>query len=273
MKLSLPPAIADKPHRDLTRQVTKSSFVGFGGLGDVYKGEWTNPDTGRCSVVAVKLLRVVYEKPEDWDKMSERLNREAWVWDQLEDPNVLPFLGISNDVGGEFASPALISPLCTKGHVLDYMRKNPNVDRLKLAVGVAKGLRYLHSLQIIHGDLKGTNVLISDDCEPLLCDFGRSRIIGHRGFTTRVLGALAYQAPELIHVMEEAAIDAETDKEVPMDDSPIDKEIFSENLTTKSDVYAYAMVALEVCSVLNIIWKDGVFGPGPRNCRGILQVS
>ena len=61
--------------------------------------------------------------------------------------------------------------------------------------------------------------------------------------------------------MEEAATDAETDEEVPVDDSPIDKEIFSDKLTTKTDVYAYAMVALEVCSVLDIICKGGVFGP------------
>jgi len=248
MAPSLPPAIAHKPHKDLTGQATKSSFVGFGGLADVHEGEWTKPGPGQSSVVAIKLLRVVYDrdKPEDWDKMSERLNREAWAWHDLTHPNILPFYGISNDAGGKGASPALISPLCTKGHVLDYLKKNPDVDRLKLAVGVAKGLRYLHSLKIIHGDIKGTNILIGDDCEPLLCDFGRSRIIGHRGFTTRVLGVLAYQAPELIHATEEAAKDAEIDEEVPMDDLPIDKEIFSDKLTTKTDVYAYAMVALEI---------------------------
>ena len=68
MELSLPPAIADKPHRvrvtvllhmhhsheiqDLTGQVTKGSFVGFGGLADVHKGEWTNPGTGQSAVVS-----------------------------------------------------------------------------------------------------------------------------------------------------------------------------------------------------------------------------
>jgi serine/threonine protein kinase len=180
------------------------------------------------------------------NRAAQRLNREAWAWHDLAHPNVLPFYGISNDAGGKNTSPALISPLCTKGHVLDYLKKNPDVDRLKLVVGVAKGLRYLHASNIVHGDLKGTNILVGDDCEPLLCDFGRSRIIGNRGFTTRVLGVLAYQAPELIHVMEEAATDAETDEEVPVDDSPIDKEIFSDKLTTKTDVYAYAMVALEI---------------------------
>ena len=65
---TLPPVIARKPHRvsiyvlfytnhshkiqDLTGQVTKGYQVGFGGLTDVYKGEWTNPSTGRSSVVS-----------------------------------------------------------------------------------------------------------------------------------------------------------------------------------------------------------------------------
>jgi hypothetical protein len=76
-----------------------------------------------------------------------------------------------------------------------------------------------------------------------------------------ILGALAYQAPELIRSMEEHVEDAEIDEEVPMDDSPMVEEILSDKLTTKTDVYAFAMVALEVCSVLDIICKGGAFRP------------
>jgi len=94
-----------------------------------------------------------------------------------------------------------------------------------------------------------------------------------QGFTSRVLGVLAYQAPELIHVMEQAAVDAETDEEVPEDESPIDKEIFSDALTTKTDVYAYAMVALEVCSTLGIIRNHGMLRfcvlKLPRDCASV----
>lgn len=252
---SLPPAIADKPHRNLTGQVIKSPdgyVLGYGGLADVHKGEWTNPSTKKCTTVAIKLLRAVFENPSDWDKMSQRLNRETWVWDQLTHPNVLPFLGISNDAGGPGSSPALISPLCTHGDVLKYLQRKQDADRLKIVVGIAEGLRYLHSMGIIHGDMKGTNVLMGDNGDPLLCDFGRSRIIGHRGFTSRVLGTIAYQAPELIHArtQEEAAtdIDADVDEEVHVDESPADKEIYSDKLTTKTDVYGYGMVALEILS-------------------------
>jgi hypothetical protein len=64
--------------------------------------------------------------------MTQRLNRETWVWDQLDDPNVLPFLGISNDAGEAGSAPALITPLCTNGHVLTFLTQNPDADRLHL---------------------------------------------------------------------------------------------------------------------------------------------
>jgi hypothetical protein len=73
------------------------------------------------------------------------------------------------------------------------------------------------------------------------------------------LGVFAYQAPELIATTE-AATDAETDEEVPINESPIDREIYSDKLTTKTDVYAYAMVALQVCSVFDVIHQDDVLG-------------
>jgi hypothetical protein len=86
-----------------------------------------------------------------------------------------------------------------------------------------------------------------------LCDFGRSRIIGRGGFTSRVLGVLVYQAPEL-QGLEGVAIADGTEAGVTI----VEKEIFSDKLTKQTDVYAYAMVTLEVCSKVHRVlsWSD-----------------
>jgi hypothetical protein len=54
--------------------------------------------------------------------MTQWLNRESWVWDRLTHANVLLFLGISNNAGDEGSSPAFVSPLCTNGHITDYLK-------------------------------------------------------------------------------------------------------------------------------------------------------
>jgi serine/threonine protein kinase len=78
-------------------------------------------------------------------------------------------------VGDKTDAPALISPLCTKGDMTRFLKENGNADRLEMvshfdisfavssfcikAVGIAKGLRYLHLKDIIHGDLKPVSSL------------------------------------------------------------------------------------------------------------------
>ena len=87
------------------------------------------------------------------------------MWRHLKHPNILPLLGVT------ITPFQLISDWMSGGDLLRYVEKNPNVDRLKL-VGVpfatfthiltpyqlsdvAKGLFYLHSCNVVHGDLKG----------------------------------------------------------------------------------------------------------------------
>jgi serine/threonine protein kinase len=127
-------------------------------------------------------------------------------------------------------------------------------------VGVTKGLQYLHSKAVIHGDLKPVRfqLLSIPDCRArlshhpdkhpywwwwwsLLGDFGRCRIAGHRGSTTLAFAATGYQAPELIGARRSADTN-----EAPSNESYTNREIFHDKLTTKTDVFAYAMVSLEV---------------------------
>jgi serine/threonine protein kinase len=79
--------------------------------------------------------------------------------------------------------------------------------------------------------------LVADDGRALLCDFGRSRIINHQGFTSLFAGAARYMAPELIL----------KGKEMPeVDDGKDNSFDPSEFLSKESDVYAFSMVGVEV---------------------------
>ncbi|KLO11000.1 kinase-like protein, partial [Schizopora paradoxa] len=102
------------------------------------------------------------------------LVRELRLWSQLEHPNVLPLLGFYLE--GANAIPNLISEWMINGTVTMYIRNRPfDVLELIYIVGIASGLCYLHfEKSIVHSDLKGSNILVSDDGRPLLADFGLS---------------------------------------------------------------------------------------------------
>lgn len=66
-------------------------------------------------------------------------------------------------------------------------------------IEIAEGLAYLHQRSIIHGDLKGNNVLISSGEHVLLCDFGLAKHVTYRTSTSlRGAGSIPWQSPELL---------------------------------------------------------------------------
>ncbi|KAJ7933913.1 kinase-like domain-containing protein, partial [Mycena leptocephala] len=167
-----------------------------------------------------------------------RIKREASLWAPLEHDNLLPFFGVCDDIA---PYPVLISPLYKLGDVGEFLRKNPAVNRPDIVLGVASGLEYLHDHDIVHGDLKPSNVLVDEQFVPHICDFGISKILNSPGFTTTSLGTFAYMAPELFLVVGSG----EQEGTVP-------------STTKKSDVYSFALLALEV-SV-----------PGPGGVRNLV---
>ena len=76
-------------------------------------------------------------------------------------------------------------------------------------IGIGEGLKYMHSWNVVHGDLKGVNVLISgtaSDPIPVLCDFGLSKISDIPGFTTVVQGTTNWMAKELLGESDEECV-------------------------------------------------------------------
>ncbi|KAF9255854.1 kinase-like protein [Marasmius fiardii PR-910] len=172
--------------------------IAAGGFGDVWKGvigESTEP-------VCLKVVKIYQNS--DAEKLSTEYIREAIVWRQLQHPNLLPFLGIYHLEHDR--QICLISPWMEKGNLVQYLKKTPreDVEHHTLVHDVAAGLCYLHSRKIVHGDLKGVNVLMTDSGRACIGDFGLARVADTHGIrvttsSSRSVGTGRWLAPELLN--------------------------------------------------------------------------
>lgn len=126
--------------------------------------------------VALKVLRGLRVEEMKMEKYKTRCERQVRIWSSLRNDHILPLYGICKDDG---PFPYLVSPWCSNGDALRYLRGKPPRDVLNICLGAAYGLQYLHSLEpsVIHGALQGSNILISDEGRALLADFGVANLI------------------------------------------------------------------------------------------------
>lgn len=166
-----------------------------GGFADVYKGSYM----GRA--VCVKVIK----RPQSTHELGAYI-KEIVMWGHLSHPNILPFFGVSvADVGGG-PKIRIVSPWMDKGNLSDYAPKISQAFRMRLILDVINGLFYLHKLAIVHSDLKGNNVLISNEDRALITDFGISHIAAAashgvtQGHTNSYIGyTLRWAAPEMFN--------------------------------------------------------------------------
>ncbi|KAF7968619.1 hypothetical protein HWV62_30013 [Athelia sp. TMB] len=213
---------------DLTGRVKKTAKYCFanGSLADIWLGELQKKD-GTTQIVAVKVIRSVWDQ-ECLERLNTKLIREALVWSRLEHPNITPFYGISFDLGVRSA-PCLVSPYYINGTLSKYLESNTEINKIALICQIASGLAYLHQNDVVHGDIKSSNILINDEREASISDFGLSRLLQYTGFTTKVVGGTyRWMAFELVN--------PENDEE----EEPA--------ITTATDVWAFAMTVLEILS-------------------------
>ncbi|KAK7685744.1 hypothetical protein QCA50_011090 [Cerrena zonata] len=208
--------------------------------------------TTRHEDVCVKALRALGDlsRKESRDKQITQVMREMTTWVNLRHTNILPLLGYCELPGEHFIG--LVSEWKQEGHILRYIGSNPNpeADKLSLLIGCANGLSYLHNHNVVHSDLKCQNVLItlsSTGPIPLICDFGTSRIIGMRGYTTRSSwGTQGFLAPEL---------------EEDVQGTP----------TRASDVWSFAVMAYQLFTEREYLSRNERFGSKeyPGDVRGL----
>ncbi|CAE6453895.1 unnamed protein product [Rhizoctonia solani] len=183
--------------QDLSGELDLSSFgeypVSHGGLSDIYRGLRLDGVQ-----VAVKVLRVSVDSISQGSKHLKHAARELHTWSRCSHPNIMPLLGLAvfrDRIG-------MVAYWMKHGNLPEYLKMMPGANRYSMCVQICEGLSYLHRIRIIHCDLKGANVLVSDEGTPLLTDFGTSLVSDRTLRFTATTGGLSctlrWSAAELL---------------------------------------------------------------------------
>ncbi|XP_004249535.1 probable serine/threonine-protein kinase PBL11 [Solanum lycopersicum] len=226
--------------RSATRNFRPDSVVGEGGFGSVFKG-WVDEHTlaaskpGTGIVIAVKKLN-----QEGWQGHREWLAEINYLG-QLHHPNLVNLIGYCLEEDHRL----LVYEFMPKGSMENHLFRRGSYYqplswslRMKVALGAARGLAFLHNAEtkVIYRDFKTSNILLDSDYNAKLSDFGLARDgpVGDQSHvSTRVMGTYGYAAPEYLS---------------------------TGHLTAKSDVYSFGVVLLEILSGKKAIDKNRPMG-------------
>ncbi|KAG8718869.1 hypothetical protein FRC09_011986 [Ceratobasidium sp. 395] len=139
--------------------------ISSGGFGDIYRCKLKNEIE-----VAIKTIRLYVDSSEQSQKHAKHAARELYTWSKCQHPNVQQLLGLVMFRG----QIGMIAAWESNGDMPQYLERSRDVDRCKMSIEIVEGLCYLHESGVVHGDLKGANVLISENGSPRLTDFGNA---------------------------------------------------------------------------------------------------
>ncbi|KAL4582357.1 hypothetical protein LXL04_006904 [Taraxacum kok-saghyz] len=199
-----------------TNNFDENLVIGRGGFGNVYKCS----TIGSAREVAVKRLHSMSNQG------AHEFEAEVEVLSKLRHGNLVSLLGYCN----EEKEMALIYEFMPNGTLEENLHKSDSslswLQLLKISIGAARGLDYLHtgtSTQhgVIHRDVKSSNILLDANFDAKIADFGLARIglIDRTHVSTAVKGTFGYMDPSYF---------------------------YTGKLTTSSDVYAFGVVLFEV---------------------------
>ncbi|XP_030490595.2 receptor-like serine/threonine-protein kinase ALE2 isoform X1 [Cannabis sativa] len=199
-----------------TNSFDASRILGEGGFGLVYNGTL---DDGRK--VAVKVLK------RDNHHGGQEFLAEVEMLSRLHHRNLVKLIGICTEDQTRCLVYELVPNGSVESHLHGVDKESDPLDwdaRMKIALGAARGLAYLHedsNPRVIHRDFKSSNILLEHDFTPKVSDFGlaRAALEGNRHISTHVMGTFGYLAPEYA---------------------------MTGHLLVKSDVYSYGVVLLEL---------------------------
>jgi len=169
--------------------------LGEGGMATVYKAYDTRLETD----VAVKVIRTDELSPKALGRALKRFEREAKALARLTHANIVKV----TDFGEYEGRPYLVMEYLPGGTLKQRLAGGPMPWReaIRLLLPIARALDYAHRQGMIHRDVKPSNILITEDGDPLLTDFGIAKILDEEATvdltgTSAAVGTPEYMAPE-----------------------------------------------------------------------------
>ncbi|CAO2146363.1 unnamed protein product [Urochloa humidicola] len=212
-----------------TNHFSMENMIGSGGSATVYKGILHDG-----LVVAIKKFRNPYACS------AERIN-ELHLVSKLKHKNIVKLIGYGSEVLEKAEQLEDAKDKETSYFFVEEYMPNGSLNkiinglqldwsgRFLLIQGIAEGLCYLHKENVVHLDVKPSNILLDSDMSPKITDFGIARVLNHKGVDIysdigTIAGTLGYMPPEYI-----------TDG----------------TLSKKHDVYGFGVTLLEVISAMS----------------------
>ncbi|KAK9090417.1 hypothetical protein Sjap_023594 [Stephania japonica] len=199
---------------EITNGFSRETILGEGGFGCVYKGRLSD---GR--VVAVKQLKAGSGQGD------REFRAEVEIISRVHHRHLVSLVGYCIAEYQRLLVYEFVPNNTLEYHLHDKgATVLPWLERMKIAIGAARGLAYLHEdchPRIIHRDIKSANILLDDDFEAQVADFGLAKLTNDTTshVSTRVMGTFGYMAPEYAS---------------------------SGKLTDRSDVFSYGVMLLEL---------------------------
>ncbi|KAH6802373.1 Protein kinase superfamily protein [Perilla frutescens var. frutescens] len=222
--------------RTATRNFRPDSVLGEGGFGCVFKG-WVDENTFKAAKPGTGMVIAVKRLNQDGLQGHKEWLTEINYLGQLYHPNLVKLVGYCL----EDEHRLLVYEFMPRGSLENHLfRRTAHFQplswnlRMKVALGAAKGLAYLHSpeARVIYRDFKSSNILLDSNYNAKLSDFGLAKdgpIDGKSYVSTRVMGTYGYAAPEYMA---------------------------TGHLTSRSDVYSFGVVLLEMLTGRRVLDKN-----------------
>ena len=169
-------------------------LIGRGGMGVVYLGERSKGDFDHRA--AIKVVRGVKRSA----KLAERLRRERQTLANLQHPGIAQLFDGGETVDGE---PYFVMEYVEGASLKEHLKAATPTrdDRIKLCRAICAAVQYAHQKLIIHRDLSSNNILVTDEGQAKLIDFGISRSLSDEETSNapNFTMTIDYAAPERLN--------------------------------------------------------------------------